>query len=160
MQPKVLSGQRVVMSINGVRYAFGNVMDYSIDSRVSEIGGVDCAMPVEITPDSLRVTMSLRIFRTIDNDPSTDGKIFQKSTKSPISDQDVFMAKKYITVEVRDRLTDKVMLFLPRAMVMSRNGSVDAEGLMTETWNIISIGFVSVEDVSLVESFKAITGIV
>lgn len=140
MQPKVLSGQRVQVSVNGQSYAFGTVIDYSIDTQVSEFSGIDSVMPTELSPDRLKVGMSLRIFRTIDNDPSAEGILFQKGLSREDQQQN-FALKGYITIEIRDRQTDQTIMFIPRALVSSRSASVDAEGLMTENWNIIGIGF-------------------
>lgn len=144
MQPKVLSGQRVAISFNGQAYAFGSVLDYSIDTQVSDFSGIDSVLPTELSPDRLRVTMSLRIFRTIDNDPAAEGVLFQKGLRQEI-DQQMFAAKAYISVEVRDRQTDETIMFIPRALVSSRSASVDAENLMTENWNIVGIGFSGTE---------------
>ena len=140
MQPKVLSGQRVQVSFNGQNYAFGSVIDYSIDTQVSDFSGIDSVMPTELSPDKLRVAMSLRIFRTIDNDPSAEGVLFQKGLSREDQQQN-FALKGYVTIEVRDRQTDQTIMFIPRALVSSRSASVDAEGLMTENWNIVGIGF-------------------
>lgn len=159
MQPSVLSGQRVQVSFNGQSYAFGSVIDYSIDTQVSDFSGIDSVMPTELSPDRLKVNMSLRIFRTIENDPSSEGVLFQNSLSSE-DQQQSFALKGYITIEVRDRQTDQTIMFIPRALVSSRTASVDAEGLMTETWNIIGIGFRGTEAPSgnifsrLANSFK------
>lgn len=133
-----------MVSINKQSYAFGAVLDYTIDTQVSEFGGIDSMLPIELAPERLRVSMSMRIFRTTDNDPSMEGIHFQKSTKSE-RDQDEFAQKKYIEIEVRDRQTDQTIMFIPRALVSARSASVDAEGLMTENWSIVGIGFVGAE---------------
>lgn len=144
MRPKVLTGQRVAISINGDAYAFGSVLDYAIDTQVTEFSGIDSVMPTELAPDRLRVTMSLRIFRTIDNDPSADGVLFQKGLSSE-DQQSGFAMKEYLTIEVRDRQTDQTIMFIPRALVSSRSASIDAENIMTETWTIVGIGFKGTE---------------
>ncbi len=144
MQPKVLSGQRVAISFNGQPYAFGSVVDYSIDTQVTDFSGIDSILPTELSPDRLRVTMSLKIFRTIDNDPSAEGVLFQKGLRTEL-DQQMFALKAYIAVEVRDRQTDQTIMFIPRALVSSRSASVDAESLMTENWTIVGIGFSGTE---------------
>ncbi len=133
-----------MVSLDAEPYAFGAVLDYTIDTQVSEFGGIDSMLPIELSPERLRVTMSMRIFRTIDNDPSATGVYFQKSTKAE-KDQEDFASKKYITIEIRDRQTDQTIMFIPRALVSARSASVDAEGLMTENWSIVGIGFIGSE---------------
>lgn len=148
MQPRVISGQRVAISINGQAYAFGSVLDYNIDTQVSEINGIDSILPLELAPERLRVTMGLKIFRAIDNDPSTNGALFQNGVTSE-NDQEGFATQPYITIEVRDRQSDQTIMFIPRALISSRTASVDSEGLMTENWNIIGIGFRGADPISL-----------
>ncbi len=137
----------MAISFNGQPYAFGSVLDYNIDTQVSEIIGLDSVLPIELAPERLRVTMGLKIFRSIDNDPSADGILFQKGLRSDL-DQEDFLKQPYITIEVRDRQSDQTIMFIPRALVSSRTASVDSEGLMTENWNIIGIGFSGVEGIA------------
>lgn len=144
MTPQLLSGARIVININNRPYAFGNVMSYDIDSSVSEVRGIDSILPYEINPDQLRVMLTLQIFRTTDNDPSLKENNMATSPVSGSSfdeDQKRFLTQSYITAEIRDKQSDKTVLFFPRCMISSRRGSVNAEDLMTETWTVISIGY-------------------
>lgn len=82
--------------------------------------------------------MSMQIYRTPDNDPVAD-KIAPLGDTTDIQHQ--FAKTPYITIEVRDRITDKTIVFLPQAWITRRSGSVQAEGLLTENWTIKSIGY-------------------
>lgn len=141
MLPQVISGQRVVLSLNGKQIAYGTVLDFNIDSQVQEIRGIDSILPIELYPSSLRVTASLRIYRTPDNDPSKLGLFTDNLDVDDNQAASGFASRRYMEVSVRDSLTDAVVLFLPRTMISSRSGSVSSEDLMQETWSIISIGF-------------------
>lgn len=55
--------------------------------------------------------------------------------------QENFTSSKYINVEIRDKVTDKTILFLPKASLFRRTGQGEAENLITENWSIRSIGY-------------------
>ena len=118
--------------------AAGFVLDYTIDTSEVTIQGLDNIVPSELAPDRITVTMNIRVYRTSDNDPVA-------ALIAPLGDGpnqlDAFTKSPYITVEVRDKVTDKTIIFLPRAWLLRRSGSVDAENLLIETWSIKSIGF-------------------
>lgn len=139
MQPLVLAGWRTIIKINNEVVAAGHVMDYSIETGEVTIQGIDSVLPDEFAPNNITVSMSLRVYRTPDNDPV--------ATKiAPLGDnanpQAEFPKSPYISIEVRDRVTDKTIFYLPKAWVTRRSGSVDAESLLVETWQIKSIGYV------------------
>lgn len=138
MQPAVLAGYRTILKINNDVFAAGFVLDYQIDTMETTIAGVDNVLPSELAPDKIQVTMNIKVYRTPTNDP-VSGLI------APLGDQanaqDAFTKSPYISIEIRDKVTDKTVVFLPRAWVFRRSGSVDAENLLVETWSIKSIGF-------------------
>jgi hypothetical protein len=138
MIPQVLAGYRTVLKINNDVVAAGFVLDYSIETGEVDIHGLDNIVPTELAPDMIRVTMDIKVYRTPDNDPVG-------SLIAPLGDSanplDAFTKTPYISVEIRDKQTDKTILFLPRAWLFRRSGSVDAENVLIETWNIKSIGF-------------------
>ena len=141
MLPQVLSGQRVVVSLNSTKIAYGTVLDYTIDSQVQEVRGIDSVLPIELYRSSLRVSMNLRVYRTPDNDPSKLGLFVRNLDNDNNQAQSGIVSGRYMQLEVRDTLTDKVIAYFPRTMISSRTGSVSSEDLMQETWSIISIGF-------------------
>lgn len=141
--PAVYAGWRAIIKFNNDVFAAGFVMDYTIDTMQTEILGLDSVFPQEIAPERVMVTMSMRVFRTPDNDPvalgiapggdSVDGGATQAQT--------TFTSSKYIQVEVRDKVTDRTVLMLPKAQVFKRVGQGEAEQLITENWSIRSIGY-------------------
>lgn len=139
MQPQVIAGYRVILKANnGNVIGAGFVIDYSIDTSEVTISGLDNVVPSELAPNNIMVTMNIRVYRTPDNDPVA-------TLIAPLGDSanqlDAFTKSPYISIEVRDRVTDKTILFLPRAWLGRRSGTVDAENLLVETWSIKSIGF-------------------
>jgi hypothetical protein len=138
MQPLVLAGYRTILKINNSVVGAGFVVDYNIETSEVTISGIDNVVPSELAPDKITVTMNIRVYRTANNDPVA-GLI------APLGDNanqlDAFTKSPYISVEIRDKVTDKTIIFLPRAWVFRRSGTVDAENLLIETWSIKSIGF-------------------
>ena len=141
MLPQVISGARALVSLNGTPYAAGYVLDYSFDTSTYPIHSVDDPLPQELVPDKISVSMSVRIFRTPDNDP-VQQKLALPADPAGITSVDLgYTQFRYITVELRDSVTDAVILYVPRAMVTRRSGSVASEGLLSETLSLTGIGF-------------------
>jgi hypothetical protein len=138
MQPQVLAGYRTILKINNDIVGAGFVLDYSIETAEVTISGLDNIVPSELAPDKIVVMMNIRVYRTPDNDPVA-------TLIAPLGDNanalDSFTKTPYITVEIRDKQTDKTVIYLPRAWLFRRSGTVDAENLLVETWSIKSIGF-------------------
>jgi hypothetical protein len=128
-------------------------LDYTIDYGITTLQGVDSVLPEELAPSNVSVSMSIRVYRTPDNDPT--GVVAPRA--DGVNPQQEYARSGYITIEVRDRITDKTVLFLPKARVIRRSGSVQAEDLHVETWNIVSIGFMGPgdQDSSLVGGAKS-----
>jgi len=143
LQPLVLSGARTLLSANGKILGAGYVLDYTIDYNVDELQGVDSILPDELAPSGIRVAMSIRVYRTPDNDPEALGVAPKTDGMNP---QAEYSKSGYISIEVRDRVTDKTTLFLPRARIVRRSGSVQSEDLLSETWAIRGIGFMGPGD--------------
>ena len=77
--------------------------------------------------------------------------------QGPSTSQTDFPKTPYITVELRDRITDRTIIFLPQAWVFRRTGSVEAENLLTETWSIKSIGYRGPQQQGLQEIFQRLS---
>lgn len=142
MQPQVLSGWRAILKINNEPFAAAFVMDYSIDTGVTAIQGVDNVYTDELAPERVDVMMNLKVYRTPENDPVALGISPGGDSIGDIEPQAALTSSPYISIEIRDKITDKTVLFLPKAWVTRRSGSVEAENLLVETWSIKSIGYI------------------
>jgi hypothetical protein len=138
MQPQIYAGWRVLVRFNDAIVAAGSVVDYTIDTLAQDINTIDLVVPFEMAPQRVQVDLTLRVFRTPDNDPVSLGIAPQGNAGNL---QDYFTRSKYITVEVRDKVTDRTVIQLPKAWVMRRSGGGEAESLFTETWSVRSIGY-------------------
>jgi hypothetical protein len=142
MQPLVLSGQRTILKANGTVVGAGFVIDYRLGTEQFPIYTVDSPLPAELAPDKISVSMSIRVYRTPDNDPVAAGIAPPGDLSgSGTGVNPRYTEARYIAIEIRDKVTDQTVLYLPRAAVVSRSASVSSEDLMTETWQIMGIGF-------------------
>lgn len=155
MLPQVYAGWRVLVRFNDAIVAAGSVVDYTIDTMAQDINTIDLVVPYEMAPQRVRVDLTLRVFRTPDNDPVVLGIAPQGNAGNL---QDFFTRSKYITVEVRDKVTDKVVIKLPKAWVVRRSGGGEAESLFMETWSVRSIGYQgpSGQESGLISAFTSI----
>ena len=146
MEPQVLSGARTVLKINDEIFAAGFVLDYSIDTDAQVIQGIDNIFPDEIAPQTISVTMNIRVYRTPHNDPVSLGIAPKSETMSAQSE---FLASPYIQIEVRDKVTEKTILYLQRGWLTRRTGNMESVGLLTENWTIKAIGFIGPQGQSI-----------
>jgi hypothetical protein len=138
MRPQVISGARTILKINDEIFAAGFVLDYTIETDAQVIQGIDSVFPEEIAPQVIGVSMNIRVYRNIDNDP-VSLEIAPKSEK--MSAQKDFLKSPYIQVEIRDKITEKTIFYIQRGFLVRRSGSMESIGLLTENWTIRGIGF-------------------
>lgn len=143
MTPQLLSGARVILNFNGQSYAAGYVLDYVIDPTVTEQNCVDMAMPAELYPTRLHVSLQLRIWRSPTNDPTQQGITLPGDRAGNTMVDPGYTEYQYLSIEAKDRVTGRTILFIPQALPGRRSGSVQAEDLLSETLNITGIGYSS-----------------
>jgi hypothetical protein len=141
MTPQLLSGARCLVSINNSRYGAGFVLSYRFATAQNEEYCVDSPLPFELVPGPIGVQMSLKIYRTPDNDPSATGLAPKADLAAGTYVHRDYTESDYLTVEVRDRVTDMTVLYIPKAAVTDRSGTMSAEDLLEETLVIKGIGF-------------------
>jgi len=140
MISQVYSGAKATILINNEVVAAAFVADYVIETKASEIEALDYIYPFEIAPERVRVNLNLRVYRTPDNDPIVT------KTAPGIPDLDggttqaAFTESGYISIEIKDN-NDKTILYLPQCWIVRRSGSMSAGDFLTESWNVVSIGY-------------------
>lgn len=131
-QPRIMTGARAVVKINGVVSALCINVSYDITMDWSEIRGVDELMPNDLAPNSYSVKGTMSIYRVPDGSPV-----------SSFLHQDMFrgIIWPYSTIEIRDKRTDELIILVKRAAITSRSESF-AKGQLTATnLSFIGIGF-------------------
>ena len=139
MQPQVLTGAKLTVSINGNVVGAGYVLSYELDTSGTEITTIDNVFAAEIAPSRIRVSMGLRVYRLRDNDPVVTG-IAPGSASLGQAEQTAFTESPYISIEVKD-FTDATILHIPKAWLHKRSASAAAGDFLTENWAISGIGF-------------------
>lgn len=139
MQPFLLNGAKCTISADGVPIAAAFVADYRLDTQAQELDVIDWVFPIELMPSRISASMNLRVYRTSDND-AVITNIAPGSASIGQTEQSAFLATRYIKIEIKDNY-DNTILVLPKAMVVSRSGSMSAGEFLIENWSIKGIGF-------------------
>ena len=139
MQPQLLTGSKITVSINGNVIGAGFVLSYELDTMGNEISTIDNVFPAEIAPGRIRVSMGMKVYRTKDNDPVQAG-IAHGSASLGQAEQKAFTESPYISIEVKDNF-DATILHIPKAWLHKRSASVAVGDFLTENWTISGIGF-------------------
>lgn len=130
--PKVNSGARAILKIDGNLMAFATSVSYTIDTTYKEIQGVDNSLPDELVPETIRVELTCTNLRV------------PKESASVLALQPTILNhlhQKYLSVEIRDRGTDDVLLYIPKALLVQRSGVIGSRALANETWVLKGIGY-------------------
>lgn len=131
-QPRIMSGARAVIKINGQVAALCTNVSYEITMDWSEIRGIDELIPNDLAPNSFSVKGSMILYRV--------------PNKSPIKDylsQDMFsgILWPYSTIEIRDKRTDELIMLVRRAAITSRAESFAPGQLTATTMSFVGVGF-------------------
>jgi hypothetical protein len=130
-QGKYHSGARTIIKINGELIAFAFSVSWNIRTEQDEIWQIDDWTPYELAPKRITVEGSLSgFYQPIKGSPTKNG--FSANVLS-------FMFHKYVTLEVRDSVTDAILFKTNKAVITSNQTNVTAENpaQMQLTWKAI-----------------------
>jgi len=130
--PRIVTGARAIIQIDSSMVVFATSVNYSVDTDYKEIQGVDESLPEELAPTSIRVEVRCTNLRVPMESASALG--LQPTILSHLQ-------QRYVSIDIRDRVTDKTILFVPRAMLTRRDGTIASRQLATETWIFKGIGY-------------------
>lgn len=131
-QPRIMSGARAVIKINGKVTALCTNVTYNINMDWQEIKGIDELVPNDLAPSNYSVTGSMSLYRVPNNSPI---KNFIHS--------DMFrgIVWPYTTIEIRDKRTDELLVLIKRCAITSRSESYAHGQPVVTTMNFVGIGF-------------------
>lgn len=131
-QPRIMSGARAVIKINGKVTALCTNVTYNINMDWQEIKGIDELLPNDLAPSNYSVTGSMSLYRVPENSPI---KNFIHS--------DMFrgIVWPYTTIEIRDKRTDELLVLVKRCAITSRSESYTHGQPVITTMNFIGVGF-------------------
>jgi hypothetical protein len=139
MQPQLLTGAKITVSISGNVVGAGHVLSYELETGARDITTIDNVFPAELAPNRIRVNMGMRVYRSKDNDPVAEG-IAPGSASLGQAEQKAFTESPYVRIEVKDHF-DATVLCIPKAWIQRRSASVAVGDFLTENWTISGIGF-------------------
>jgi len=129
--PKAITGARAIIKVNDQVMAFATSVSYVYETEYKEIQGVDNSLPEELAPTNIKVEVRCTNIRIPNESPTVSG--IQANVYSHLE-------QSYVSIELKDRKTDAIILFIPKAMLVRREGTVASRGLASETWIFKGIG--------------------
>lgn len=130
-QPRIMTGARAVIRINGAISALCTHVSYEINTDWAEIKGVDEMIPNDLVPMAFSVRGNMGIYRIPNGSPI-----------NKFLTQDMFQGIiwPYTTIEIRDKRTDELILLLKRCAITSQSESYRKGELTVTNLSFVSIG--------------------
>jgi hypothetical protein len=129
-QAKYMTGARTVIKVNDRIVGFAFQVSWNINTEQTEIYTIDDPLPHEIAPKRISVSGTIGAF--IIPGRSATAEVIQ-------SDMMSFLVNKYITIEVRDSVTDEIIFKTANAVITNNQASLTAEqaGTMQLSWKAV-----------------------
>ena len=131
---KFISGARCTIKINGRIAVFATGVSWRVSTDQDEIFTIDSTTAWEMAPKRIQVDGTISGFHIPGWTPSAQN--FQADVLS-------FMFHKYLTIEVRDRVSDTMMFVTNKAVITDWSEQVNTENLATMTLKWKAIGWIS-----------------
>lgn len=122
----VMTGAKAVFFLNGIKVAYASSVTFNENIQLEEVNTLDQLEVLEYAEVGYRVDMSCQTFRVADRSVKQLG--FMSKLKDILTQGDM-------TAEIHDAVTNSTILLMEGVKLESRQTSVDARGLMTETWS-------------------------
>ena len=119
---QTITGASVKLFIAGVLYPEAQSISWAIDYGEDAIYGVDSPFPQEIRQTRISVQGSVSGIRV-----KVSGGIQSRSALTLIKDS---LQAPYVSIQIKDRSTDEVLLFVPQAKITNQSSSVSAKGIL------------------------------
>jgi len=122
----VMTGAKAIFRLNGVQVAYASQVTFNESIQLEEINVLDQLENKELAEVGYRVDLSCQTFRVANQ------SVKQLGFMPNLAD---ILTQGELTAEVVDRVTSAVLLLMEGVKLESRQTSVDARGVMTESWN-------------------------
>jgi len=122
----VMTGAKAIFRLNGVQVAYASSCTYNENIQLEEVNTLDHLEVIEHAEVGYRVDMSCQTFRVADK------SVKQLGLMSKLGQ---ILTQGELTAEVIDRVSGATLLLMEGVKLESRQTTVDARGLMTETWS-------------------------
>jgi len=119
---RYLTGSRCIIKVNNKLFGFAFKASYNISTLQEEIWTIDDWTPWELAPQRVMVTGTLGMFHIPGKGPAKE--LVQPNVLS-------FLHHKYITIEIRDHMTDQVIFKTNKAVITNKSQTIEAGTLST-----------------------------
>lgn len=126
MGSQVLTGAKAIFRLNGTQVAFASNVTFNENIQLEEINVLDRIDTVEHAEVGYRVDLNCQSFRIANQ------SVKQLGIMPKIAD---ILTAGVLTAEVVDRVSGAVILLMEGVKQESRQTTIDARGVATETWN-------------------------
>jgi hypothetical protein len=126
----VMTGAKAIFRLNGAQIAYASNVSYNENIQLEEVNVLDQLEVMEYAEVGYRVDMSCQTFRVANQSVKQLG-IMQKLGN--------ILTQGVLTAEVIDKVSGLTLLLMEGVKLESRQTTVDARGLMTETWSFKGI---------------------
>lgn len=129
---KYSSGARAILKVNNTICGFAFGISWHINTIVSDINTIDDYLPYELAPQRITVDGTISAMHIPGTSAGTE--LWQPDVLS-------FMMNKYITIEVRDIVTDDLLFLTTKALITSRVEDIRVDQLSQVQLSFKAIGY-------------------
>jgi hypothetical protein len=137
---QTISGASVKLFLSGVLYPEAQSLSYTIDYGEEPIYGVDCPFPQEIRQTRISVQGQVSGIRI-----RASGGIQSGKARTLISES---LEAPYVSIQIKDRASDEILLFIPQAKIISQSTTVTAKGILQLSFSFKGIIPLETNDIS------------
>ena len=123
---QVMTGAKAIFRLAGNQVAFASSATFNENIQLEEVNVLDRLDVAEFAEVGYRVDLSCQNFRV------ANSSVKQLGIMSKLGD---ILTQGELTAEVVDRVSGAVILLMEGVKLESRQTTVDARGIMTESWN-------------------------
>jgi hypothetical protein len=127
---QVMTGAKAIFRINGIQIAYASNISYNENIQLEPVNVLDEIAVKEHAEVGYTVDMQCQTFR-VQNQSVKQLGIMPKLSQVLTSGE--------LTAEIVDRVSGAVLLLMEGVKLQARQTSVDARGLMTETWQFVGL---------------------
>ena len=124
----IMTGAKAIFRINGTQIAYASNVSYNENIQLEPINVLDNVSVLEHAEVGYTVDMQCQTFR-VQNESVKQLGLMPVLSKLLLNGE--------LTAEVIDRTSNTVLLLMEGVKLQARQTSVDARGLMTETWQFV-----------------------
>jgi hypothetical protein len=132
---RYMTGARAIIKVNDKLFGFAFGVNYSINTEYQENNTIDDYVAYELMPTRISVNGTLSMFHVPGKGPTAEDQLVQANVLS-------FLMHKYITIEISDQMTGQVIFKTNKAVITSKQQSLQAGELSTIQLSWKALGWV------------------